>query len=221
MEFFSYAWSIRNQILEETVSTLYMTFFSALFAGLIGLIVAVLLVTTKKGGILENTLFHSILDKFINLMRAVPFVILLAVIAPFTRFIVGTRIGDTAAIVPLVFTCAPFFAKQVEQALSSVNGGVIEAAQAMGDSPLDIILSVYLREGLPHLIRGAAITLISLLGLTTMAGTIGAGGIGKLAISVGYNRYKDDVVIVSLAIILVLVYAIQGAAHYFVQKTTH
>ena len=161
------------------------------------------------------------MDKITNLFRAVPFIILLAVISPLTNLIAGTRIGPTAAIVPLVFSCVPFFAKQVEQALAEVDKGVIEAAEAMGNSPFEIITAVYLREGLPSLIRASAITLISLLGLTAMAGTIGAGGIGNLAIAVGYNRYKNDVVIISVIVILIIVYAIQGIANLIIKKTSH
>lgn len=221
MKFFEYSLSITDRIISEIGSTLYMLFFSAIIAGILGLAIGVILVVTNEGRILENKRFYSILDKLTNLFRAIPFVILLAFIAPLTRLIVNTRIGPTAAIVPLVFSAAPFFAKQVEQALAEVDPGVIEAAQAMGDSPLEIIFSVYLREGLPSLIRASSITLISLLGLTTMAGMIGAGGIGNLAIAVGYNRYKDDVVLVSVIIILIIVYLIQGIANYLIRKTSH
>ncbi|MDD7593010.1 MAG: ABC transporter permease [Peptoniphilaceae bacterium] len=218
---FSYAWSIRGRILQETVTTLYMASLSAVFAGLFGLILGVILVVTRKGGILELPALNGLIDKLINLLRAVPFIIMLALVVPVTLLIVQKRIGSTAAIVPLVFCAAPFFAKQVEQALSDLDPGLIEAAQAMGDSPLQIIFDVYLREGLPQLIRAASITLISLIGLTTMAGTVGGGGIGNLAISLGYNRYKDDVTLVCVAIILILVYLIQGIANRLIQKTTH
>lgn len=221
MEYFSYALSIKDRIISEVGLTLYMLIFSGIISGVIGLFIGIILVTTNDGGILENKKIYSILDKITNLFRAVPFVILLAIIAPFTKLVIGTRIGPTAAIVPLVFSCVPFFAKQVEQALAEVDKGVIEAAEAMGDSPLEIILSVYLREGLPSLIRASSITLISLLGLTAMAGTIGAGGIGNLAIAVGYNRYKNDVVIVSVVIILILVYLIQGISNILIKKTWH
>ncbi|MDD7767100.1 MULTISPECIES: methionine ABC transporter permease [Anaerococcus] len=221
MGYFDYALSIKDRIFEDIGLTFYMLFLSAIFSGIFGLIIGVILVVTNDGGILENKKIYSILDKITNLFRAVPFIILLAVISPITNLIVGTRIGPTAAIVPLVFSCVPFFAKQVEQALAEVDRGVIEAAEAMGNSPFEIITAVYLREGLPSLVRASSITLISLLGLTAMAGTIGAGGIGNLAIAVGYNRYKNDVVIISVIVILIIVYAIQGIANLIIKKTSH
>lgn len=221
MGYFDYALSIKDRIFEDIGLTFYMLFLSAIFSGIFGLIIGVILVVTNDGGILENKKVYSILDKITNLFRAVPFIILLAVISPITNLIVRTRIGPTAAIVPLVFSCVPFFAKQVEQALAEVDRGVIEAAEAMGNSPFEIITAVYLREGLPSLVRASSITLISLLGLTAMAGTIGAGGIGNLAIAVGYNRYKNDVVIISVIVILIIVYAIQGIANLIIKKTSH
>ncbi len=220
-EYFAYSWEIRDDFVSETLATIQMTLQSAFYAAIIGLALGVLLVVTSKGGILENRIVNSILDKLTNLFRAIPFIILVAVLADFTKGLVGTRIGNEAAIVPLAVSAIPFFAKQVEQALTSIDKGVVEAAQAMGDSPLDIIFSVYFREGLPQLIRAGSITLISLLGLTTMVGTIGGGGIGKLAINVGYNRYKDDVTLISLLIILILVYSIQGIANFLIRKTSH
>ena len=221
MGYFDYAFPIKDRIFEDIGLTFYMLFLSAIFSGIFGLIIGVILVVTNDGGILENKKIYSLLDKITNLFRAVPFIILLAVISPITNLIVGTRIGPTAAIVPLVFSCVPFFAKQVEQALAEVDRGVIEAAEAMGNSPFEIITAVYLREGLPSLVRASSITLISLLGLTAMAGTIGAGGIGNLAIAVGYNRYKNDVVIISVIVILIIVYAIQGIANLIIKKTSH
>lgn len=221
MGHFDYALSIKDRIFEDIGLTFYMLILSAIFSGIFGLIIGVTLVVTNEGGILESKTLYSILDKITNLFRAIPFIILLAVISPLTNIIVGTRIGPTAAIVPLVFSCVPFFAKQVEQALAEVNPGVIEAAEAMGNSPFEIITSVYLREGLPSLIRASSITLISLLGLTAMAGTIGAGGIGNLAIAVGYNRYKNDVIIISVIVILIIVYAIQGIANLLIKKISH
>lgn len=221
MGYFDYALSIKDRIFEDIGLTFYMLFLSAIFSGIFGLIIGVILVVTNDGGILENKKIYSILDKITNLFRAVPFIILLAVISPITNLIVRTRIGPTAAIVPLVFSCVPFFAKQVEQALAEVDRGVIEAAEAMGNSPFEIITAVYLREGLPSLVRASSITLISLLGLTAMAGTIGAGGIGNLAIAVGYNRYKNDVVIISVIVIFIIVYAIQGIANLIIKKTSH
>lgn len=221
MGYFDYAYSIKDRIIEDFFTTLYMLFFSAIFAGIIGLILGIIMVVTDKGRILENKVLYSILDKVTNLFRSIPFVILLALIAPITRAIVNTRIGPKAAIVPLVFSTVPFFARQVEQALAGVDPGKIEAAKAMGDSPFQIITSVYLREGLPSLIRASSITLISLLSLTAMAGLVGGGGIGDLAIAMGYQRYNDDVVIVSVVLILIIVFIIQAVANYLIRKTSH
>lgn len=218
---FKNAISLGNEWLVETVNTLYMTFFTAIIAGIIGLVIGIILVVTTDGGILENKLANSILDKLINFMRSIPFIVLLAIIAPLTKEIVGTRIGERAAIVPLVFGTFPFFAKQVENALIQVDKGIVEASESMGDSPFEIITGVYLKEGLPSLIRVSAITLISLVGLTAMAGAIGAGGLGKVAISQGYNRYKDDITIVATLIILAIVYAIQGVANILIKKVNH
>jgi len=221
MGFFDYSWSIRDRILDDFKITLYMLFFSAIFAGLFGLIIGTIMVVTDEDRILENKVLYSILDKLTNLFRSIPFVILVALIAPITKEIVKTRIGPNAAIVPLVFSCVPFFARQVEQALASVEPGKIEAAEAMGASPFEIITRVYLREGLPSLLRAGSITLISLLGLTAMAGLVGGGGIGDLAIAVGYQRYKDDVVIVSVVLILIVVFLIQAIANHLIRKTSH
>ena len=221
MGFFDYSWSIRDRIIEDFKTTLYMLFLSAIFAGIFGLIIGIIMVVTDHKRILENRVIYSILDKLTNIFRSIPFVILVALIAPITKEIVKTRIGPNAAIVPLVFSCVPFFARQVEQALASVEPGKIEAAEAMGASPFEIITRVYLREGLPSLLRAGSITLISLLGLTAMAGLVGGGGIGDLAIAVGYQRYKDDVVIVSVVLILIVVFLIQAIANHLIRKTSH
>lgn len=221
MGFFDYSLSIKDRIISDFGITLYMLVVSAIFAGILGLILGVIMVVTDKGRILENKAIYSILDKLTNLFRAIPFVIMIALVVPITKAIVNTRIGPTAAIVPLVFSTAPFFARQVEQALAEVEPGKIEAADAMGLSPFEIIIRVYLREGLPSLIRASSITLISLLGLTAMAGIVGAGGIGDLAIALGYQRYKDDVVVVAVVLILVIVYIIQAISNYLIRKTSH
>lgn len=221
MGFFDYSWSIKDRIIEDFKTTLYMLFLSAIFAGIFGLIIGIIMVVTDHKRILENKIIYSILDKLTNIFRSIPFVILVALIAPITKEIVKTRIGPNAAIVPLVFSCVPFFARQVEQALASVEPGKIEAAEAMGASPFEIITRVYLREGLPSLLRAGSITLISLLGLTAMAGLVGGGGIGDLAIAVGYQRYKDDVVIVSVVLILIVVFLIQAIANHLIRKTSH
>lgn len=221
MNYFKNAIAIKEEFLSATISTIYMVFFTAIIAGIIGLILGIILTVTERDGILENKIVNSLLDKIINLFRSIPFIILLAILAPLTRVIVGTRIGEKAAIVPLVFGTFPFFARQVQNVLLEVDSGIIEAAEAMGSSEIEIITRVYLKESLPSLIRVCAITLISLIGLSAMAGAIGAGGLGKLAIAQGYNRFQDDVTLVSMFIILIIVYIIQGISNILIKKIIH
>ena len=186
-----------------------------------GLAIGVALVVTGKGGILENKKIYSVLDKLVNITRSIPFVIIIALVASFTRFLVGTTIGPTAAIVPLVCGTAPFFSRQVENSLVEVDKGIIEAARSMGDSPLQIIFGVYLREGLAGLVRVSQLTLISLVGLTAMAGAVGSGGLGNLAISQGFNRFQNDVTLVSTMIILVIVFVIQYIGNVIIKRIIH
>ncbi|UQS82898.1 ABC transporter permease [Bombilactobacillus folatiphilus] len=214
-------WSGDNGFVEAIYQTLYMTFVSALFAGVLGLILGLALIVTAENGILPHKKFYYCLDKLVNIFRSIPFVILLAVIGPFTKLIVGQTIGPTGALVPLIIGTAPFFARQVQLALVEVDPGVVEAAQAMGCSSWQIIYRVYLKEGLPELIRSATLTMISLIGLTAMAGAIGGGGLGNMAIAVGYQRFENDVTIVSLIFILILVFVIQGIGDYFMKKLQH
>ena len=214
-------WSGDNGFEIAIYQTLYMTFVSAVFAGILGLILGVALLITDEQGILPQKHFYYILDKLVNLFRSIPFVILLAVIGPFTKLVVGQTIGPTGALVPLIVGTAPFFARQVQLALVEVDSGIIEAAQAMGLSPWQIIYHVYLKEGLPELIRSATLTLISLIGLTAMAGAVGGGGLGNMAIAVGYQRFENDVTIVSMILILILVFIVQGIGDFAVRKLQH
>ncbi|WP_125568196.1 methionine ABC transporter permease [Companilactobacillus insicii] len=214
-------WEGDNGFVVAIQQTLYMTFVSAIFAGVIGIILGILLVITTDDGITPHKAFYTTLDKLVNLFRSIPFIILLAVIGPFTKLIVGQTIGPTGALVPLVIGTAPFFARQVQLALVEVDKGVIEAAEAMGLSPIQIIFRVYLKEGLPELIRSGTLTTISLIGLTAMAGAVGGGGLGNMAISVGYQRFQNDVTIVSMLLILVLVFVIQGLGDFAVRKLEH
>ena len=206
---------------DATIQTIYMTFWAAIFGGGLGLILGVILVVTRPGGLYENKTLFWILDKFVNLIRSVPFIILLALLAVITQFIVGTTIGAKAALVPLVATVIPFFARQVETALLEVDPGLIEAAQAMGLSRLGIICRVYLREGLVGIVRVSALTMISLIGLTAMAGAVGAGGLGDLAISQGYNRFENDVTVVATLLILILVFLSQFISNLIIKKISH
>lgn len=214
-------WNGDNGVVQAIQQTLYMTLVTAVCAGILGLIIGILLVLTDQHGLLQNDPVYFILDKLVNIFRAVPFIILLAVMTPFTRAIVGTGIGPTAALVPLVAGVTPFYARQVQNALLTVDPGVIEAAESMGISPLGITFRVYLREGLSELIRVSVLTIISAIGLTAMAGAVGGGGLGNLAIAVGYQRYQNDVVWVALIFILVLVFLVQFIGDLLARKTHH
>lgn len=213
--------AISDEFVEATIQTLYMTFWTALIAGILGIILGIVLVVTRPGGILESRGLFELLDKIINIVRSIPFIILLALLGTTTRLIVGTTIGETAALVPLIAGIIPFFARQIEIALLEVDPGVIEAAEAMGTSPLGIIVRVYLPEGLAGIIRVSALTIINVIGLTAMAGAVGAGGLGNLAITRGYNRFQNDVTIMATLIILILVFFSQFISNLLVKKVSH
>ncbi|KXT84805.1 methionine ABC transporter permease [Streptococcus panodentis] len=200
--------------------TFYMTIIPFLVGGFLGFIAGLLLVLTGPGGILENRPVFFILDKVTSIFRAIPFIILLALINPFTRMLVGTGIGPTAALVPLSLAVFPFFARQVQVVLSELDKGVIEAAQASGATFWDIV-GVYLREGLPDLVRVTTVTLISLVGETTMAGAIGAGGLGNVALAYGFQRYNNDVTVLATLLILFLIFFIQFVGDSITRKISH
>ena len=176
---------------------------------------------TREGNILENKPIQKVLSQVINVFRSIPFIILLTAVLPITRAIVGTGIGTKGAIVPLVFGTMPFFARQIDTALPEVDEGVIEAAKSMGSNPLEIIFSVYLREGLPGIVRAITITMVSLIGLSAMAGSIGGGGLGDLAIRYGHQRFQTDITYVTVIIILILVTIIQSTGNFLIKKFTH
>lgn len=213
--------TIQSEIIESIWQTLYMVSVTALIASVLGILLGVTLVVTAEGGILENLGLNIFLERIVNVFRSVPFIIMLALIAPITRMIVGTSIGTTAAIVPLVVGTVPFYSRQIQNALLEVDDGVIEAAEAMGSSPVEIIFRVYLKEGLPSIIRVSSVTIVNLIGLTTMAGAIGGGGLGNLAIARGYNRNQTDVTLVATGIILVIVFVSQFIGNHLVKKTNH
>ena len=200
--------------------TLYMTFISFVIGGLLGLIAGLLLVLTAPGGIIENKLVFQILDKITSIFRAIPFIILLAILKGFTYFIVGTNLGMTAALVPLSAATFPFFARQVQVVLADLDRGVIEAAQASGATLWDTIKD-YLSEGLPELVRVSTVTLISLVGETAMAGAIGAGGLGYIAIYYGYYRFSTSVTILATFLILILIFLIQFLGDFLTRKLSH
>lgn len=200
--------------------TLYMTFFAFLIGGFLGLTTGLFLVLTAPGGVLENKFLYWILDKVTSVFRAIPFIILLALLSPFAKSLVGTSIGPNAALVPLSFAVFAFFARQVQVVLAELDGGVIEAAQASGATFWDIV-KVYLSEGLPDLIRVTTVTLISLVGETAMAGAVGAGGIGNVAISYGYQRFNNDVTFTATLVIVLIIFAIQFSGDFLTKKISH
>ncbi|WP_411169749.1 methionine ABC transporter permease [Clostridium sp. MB05] len=210
-----------SEIYEATGQTLIMLLVSGAISFVIGLILGVILVVTKKGSILENKPVYYVLDKIINITRSIPFIILLAAAIPLTRAIAGTAIGTRGSFVPLVLGTIPFFSRQIESALSEIDKGVIEAAEAMGSSPLEIIFRVYLKESIPNIVRATTITFVSLVGLTAMAGSVGGGGLGDLAIRYGYQRNQIDITFVTVIILLIVVNIIQGLGDRVIKKTTH
>lgn len=192
-----------------TGETLYMTLVTSVFVVLVGVPLGVLMVASDKGGIWERPVLNRVLGWLVNMGRSAPFIILMVALVDVTRFLVGTTIGTTAAIVPLVIAAIPFMGRVVEQSLREVDPGLVEAAVAMGSSNSDIIIKVLIPEALPSLIRGLALMMISVLGLSAMAGAIGGGGLGDLAVKYGYMRFQTDVMLWCLVILLVMVQVIQ------------
>ena len=197
-------------LLEGTRDTLIMIGVSTVFAYLIGLPLGVLLSISQPHGIWPHKWFNRILGWIINVGRSLPFIILMVAIMPFTRMVVGTTIGVKGAIPPLVVSAAPFIARMVETSLAEVDAGVVEAAQSMGASRLQIVWKVYLPEAVPSLILGASISIITLLGYTAIAGAVGAGGLGDLAIRYGYQRSVPSMMLATVVLIIVLVQIIQS-----------
>ena len=201
--------------------TLLMVVWSGVISFVLGLALGVVVTVTRPGGILENRAVYQILDKLINFIRSIPFIILLTAVMPLSRLIMGTAIYVRGAIVPLVFGTVPFFTRQVESALAQVDKGLVEAALAMGSSPLEIVFRVYFRESIAAIARGTTITLISLIGLTAMAGVVGAGGLGDFAIRYGHDRNMTDVTYVTVLVVFLLVSLIQFIGGRIVKKNTH
>lgn len=199
-----------EMLLQGSIDTLVMTFWSTLFAYLIGLPLGTLLEISKPGGILERPWLYRVLDWIVNIGRSLPFIILMVLVMPVTKVVMGTKLGVRGAIFPLIIAAAPFVARMVETCLAELDAGVIEAARAMGATNLQIIWKVYLPESLPSLIRGGSISLITVLAYTAIAGAIGAGGLGDIAIRYGYNRYEFDVLIVTVVLLILLVELLQS-----------
>lgn len=200
--------------------TIFMTFWSALIGGFLGLIAGITLVITDSNGFAHNKTIFWILDKIVSLFRAVPFIIMLVIILPVSRLIFHTGIGPNGAILPLALSVFPFYARQVQAAISEINPGIIEAGQASGGTFFDLI-GIYLKEGRSELIRVSTVTIISLIGLTAMAGAIGAGGIGNMAVVLGYQRYYWDVMWMGTFIILLMIFIVQFSGDFFAKKLSH
>lgn len=196
--------TIVNMLLSGIQDTLYMTLASTLLGYLFGLPMGILLAVTDKDGIKPNALVYKVLDVIINIIRSVPFLILLILLIPFTRFLVGKSYGSTATIVPLVVAAAPYIARMVESSLKDVDAGVIEAARSMGASHFDIIFKVMLVEARTSLIIGATISIGTVLGYSAMAGTVGGGGLGDIAVRYGYHRWQTDIMMVTVALLVIL-----------------
>lgn len=209
------------KLYDSIIQTFIMLLYSGVISFFVGGFLGILLIVTKRYGIMQNVIIYEVLSKVINFFRAIPFIILLAMLVPLTRFIMGTAIGVKGAILPLIFGTVPFFARQMESALSEVNPGLVEAAQSMGSSPIAIIFRVYLKESIPPIARGTTITAISLIGLTAMAGAVGAGGLGTYAIQSGYYRNKLDIIYVSVILLVILVGLIQALGNFIVKKASH
>ena len=207
-----------NLFLQGTVDTLIMTCVATILAYVIGIPLGILLVVTSPNGLRPNRIVSTIVGWIVNIGRSVPFIILLVALIPFTRFIVGTSLGVPGAVVPLVVTAGPFAARMVEQSLEETDSGLVEAAQSFGASTWQIVWKVYLKETLPSLVRGAAITFVTLFGYSAMAGTVGAGGLGDIAIRYGYQRFQTDVMIFAVLLCVVLVIVFQAIGDVTARK---
>lgn len=203
-----------SQLLQALYETLYMVTVSFVIGALIGIPLGILLVVTRKNGIWSNTILHQVLNPIINILRSIPFIILLIAIVPFTKLLVGTSIGTTAAIVPLTVYVAPYIARLVENSLLEVDDGIIEAAKAMGASPLQIIRYFLLPEALGSLILAITTAIIGLIGSTAMAGAVGGGGIGDLALVYGYQRFDTIVIVITVIVLIIIVQIIQTLGNF-------
>lgn len=211
----------KDLFFEQIGNTLAMFFESGIISLVLGIFIGVLLIFFKHNGIKPNKIVYTTLSIIINLLRSIPFIILIIFLIPFTRSIVGTAIGVKGAIIPLVFGTVPFYSRQVETALDNVSPGKIEAARAMGSGSLGLIFRVYLKEALPELIKVTTITAISLIGLTAMAGAVGAGGLGDFAITFGQQQNHMDIVYGCLIVLVIIICIIQAIGTFLAKNTTN
>lgn len=200
---------IVDMLLLGLKETVYMVFLSSFLSYVIGIPLGILLVVTDRDGIQPNIIVNTLLGIIINILRSVPFIIMLLAVLPITRFIVRTTLGPSAVVVPLVIAASPYIARMVESSLKEMNAGIVEAAKSMGASNFQIIWKVMLPESMPSLLTGAAISITTILGYSTMAGFVGGGGLGTLAINYGYYRYRMDVMMVTVVVLVIIVQLIQ------------
>lgn len=208
-------------LLDGTLDTLYMVALAALFTLLIGLPLGVLLFITRREGVLPAPRLNQLLGSIINVGRSLPFIVLLIALIPFTRVIVGTTLGSTAAVVPITIGAFPFFARVVESALDEVDKGRIEAILSMGGNAWHVISKLLLPEALPALLAGITLTIVMLIGFSSMAGVIGGGGLGDLAIRYGYQRFNDQVMIGTVVILVAMVQLVQSTGDHLVRRLAH
>ncbi len=208
-------------LLESTWQTIEMVFISCVLAVLLGLPLGIVLFITRKPHLFEKPAIHWVLGMMVNILRSIPFIILLVAITPFTRWLVGTSIGTAAAMVPLAISAIPFYARLVESAFCEVPEGLLEASLAMGASTRQIMFHVFIPEALPSLIRGITLTLIALVGYSAMAGAVGGGGLGNLAIMYGYERFEINIMIATVCILVIMVQGIQWIGDWIAKKFSH
>ncbi|BEK13968.1 ABC transporter permease [Campylobacter lari] len=201
--------NFENILYPALLETLYMSFTATFLAFLIALVPAIVLTVTDKGGLWENKSIYSVLDFIINILRSFPFLVLIVVLSPFTKYLIGISIGTTATIVPLTIGIAPYLAKMIESAFKEIDPAIIEAARSYGASKTQIIFKVMLSEALPSIINGITMILIIVIGFSAMAGTVGGGGLGDVAIRYGYERFRTDIMIQTVVVLIVLVQIIQ------------
>ena len=221
IKYFPNVYELNNYFFQSMKETAVMVAITGIIGLTLGVFTGIILVVTDKDGLYENGLVHNTLSRIVNIIRSIPFVILIALMVTFTRFLVGTAIGVKGAIVPMVVGVIPLSSRLTEQALLEMDKGVIEATRSMGISRPYIIIHVLISESLPGLIRAIVTGFISLIGLTAMAGSVGGGGIGSFAIRYGYNRYMTDVTIVCVLFLLLMVSIIQGLGNKAADKLTH
>lgn len=207
-----------NEFLTAIAQTLYMVTLSTFFSGILGFGIAIVMIITRANGLRPNKTVYAAIDLMVNLLRSFPFIILLIAIIPLTRLIVGTSIGSTASIVPLTIAATPFVARLMEGSLLEVEPGVIEAARSFGAGDAQIIFGVMVKEAMPSIILNWAVVAINLIGYSAMAGAVGGGGLGDLAIKYGYNRFQTDIMLYSVLILIVIVQIIQYTGNKFYEK---